>query len=101
MRKSKGKLTGILGTVIIHLIAGIIFHVTCSSVHYRKSYQSNMKLNLPLKQKLRPKKGKDWLKSPATTVEKVLKGDEEMLNIARNLASKPAEKINATDYIEK
>ena len=38
---------------------------------------------------------------PATTVEKILKGDEEMLNIARNLASKSDEKINPADYIDK
>jgi hypothetical protein len=36
-----------------------------------------------------------------TTVEKVLKGDEEMLNIARNLSSKSTEKINPSDYIDK
>jgi hypothetical protein len=35
----------------------------------------------------------------ATSVEKILKGDEEMLNIARNISSKPSEKINKSDYI--
>jgi hypothetical protein len=38
---------------------------------------------------------------PATTVEKILKGDDEMLNIARNLANKSVEKINPADYIDK
>ena len=46
-------------------------------------------------------KMKKIIEVPATSVEKVLKGDEEMLNIARNLSSKPAEKINASDYIDK
>ena len=47
-----------------------------------------------------PKKEKLTELAP-TTVEKVLKGDEEMLNIARNLSGKPDEKINAADYIDK
>lgn len=38
---------------------------------------------------------------PATTIEKILQGDEEMLNIARNLANKPEEKINPSDYVDK
>jgi hypothetical protein len=38
---------------------------------------------------------------PATTVEKILQGDQEMLNIARNLANKGDPKINEADYIDK
>jgi len=41
------------------------------------------------------------IETQATTVEKVLKGDEEMLNIARNLSSRSEEKINPSDYIDK
>jgi hypothetical protein len=49
-----------------------------------------------------PEKKKDKIAELApTTVEKVLKGDEEMLNIARNLSSKSTEKINPSDYIDK
>lgn len=37
---------------------------------------------------------------PASAIENILRGDEDMLNIARNLANKPEEKINPADYID-
>jgi hypothetical protein len=101
MGKSKGKLTGILGTVIIHLIAGIIF-MSLQLSSLQKTMAKEYVVELAPEPKPEPEvKQPKPAESPATTVEKVLKGDEEMLNIARNLASKPAEKINAKDYIDK
>lgn len=38
---------------------------------------------------------------PPTSVENVLHDDAEMLNIARNLASKSEEKIDAKEYVDK
>ena len=38
---------------------------------------------------------------PPTSVENILHDDVEMLNIARNLASKSEEKIDPNDYIDK
>jgi hypothetical protein len=37
---------------------------------------------------------------PATTVERIFQGDDEMLNIARNLANKSVEKIDPAAYID-
>ena len=37
---------------------------------------------------------------PVTRIEKILQGDEEMLNIARNLSNKAEQKINPDDYID-
>jgi hypothetical protein len=37
---------------------------------------------------------------PVTSIEKILQGDNEMLNIARNLASKSEQTINPADYID-
>jgi hypothetical protein len=99
MRKIDGKLTGILGTIIIHLIAGIIF-VSLQLRSLEKKMATNYEVELAPEQVSKPKTEKPADASP-NTVEKVLKGDEEMLNIARNLASKPTEKINPKDYIDK
>jgi outer membrane biosynthesis protein TonB len=99
MRKNKGNLAGILGTIIIHLIAGIIFmSLQLSSLQKALSKEYEVEL-APVPETVIKKE--KIVEVPATSVEKVLKGDEEMLNIARNLSSKPAEKINASDYIDK
>ena len=99
MRKNKGNLAGLLGTLIIHLIAGIIFiSLQLSSIQKAISKQYEVELAPEPETVVKMKK---IIEVPATSVEKVLKGDKEMLNIARNLSSKPAEKINASDYIDK
>ncbi|MCX6326665.1 MAG: hypothetical protein NT144_08485 [Bacteroidia bacterium] len=97
MKKYEGRLIGILGTVIIHLIAGIIF-----MSFQIKSLQRNLSdefevefapvVGSQIKEKL--------IELPATTIERILKGDDEMLNIARNLANKSEEKIDPADYID-
>lgn len=96
MSMNKGKQTGILGTIIVHLIAGIIFmSLQLNSLQKKISRQYEVEI-APAE----PEVKKEEVKQEApTSVEKVLKGDEEMLNIARNLSSKPAEKINKSDYI--
>jgi hypothetical protein len=99
MKKSKGKLTGLLGTLIIHLIAAIIF-LSLQLRSMQKTIASQYEVELVPSVPVVEKKEKPP-EAPATSVEKVLKGDEEMLNIARNLASKPTEKINRQDYIDK
>jgi hypothetical protein len=99
MRKSKGKLTGILGTLIIHLIAGIIF-MSLQLRSLQKTIATEYQVELAPKAEPETKKAK-ITEVPATSVEKVLKGDAEMLNIAKNLSSKPSEKINPSDYIDK
>jgi hypothetical protein len=99
MRKNKGKLAGILGTLIIHLIAGIIF-MSLQLRSLQKTISKEYEVELASKTEPVIKKEK-MIEVPATSVEKVLKGDEEMLNIAKNLSSKPTEKINPSDYIDK
>lgn len=99
MEKNKGKLTGILGTLILHLIAAIIFlSLQLRSLQQKISAQYEIEIAPVTEPEPKKEKAPEVL---ATSVEKVLKGDEEMLNIARNLASKPAEKINAADYVDK
>lgn len=100
MKKIKGSLTGILGTLIIHLIAAIIFlSMQLRSMDKKISTQYEVELAAVPEPVTQVEKPAEAL--PETSVEKVLKNDEEMLNIARNLANKPAEKIDASDYIDK
>jgi hypothetical protein len=103
MRKNKGKLTGILGTLIIHLIAGIIF-MSLQLRSLQKVITAEYQVELaptPVPAAETITKKDKMIEVHATSVEKVLKGDEEMLNIARNLSSKSSEKINPSDYIDK
>jgi hypothetical protein len=99
MRNRKGKLTGILGTVIIHLIAGIVF-MSLQLRSIQKTLSAQYEVELAPQTEALTKKEK-ITEVQATSVEKVLKGDDEMLNIARNLANKSDVKINPSDYIDK
>jgi hypothetical protein len=99
MRNYKGKLAGILGTLILHLVAGIIF-MSLQLISVQKKLSAQYEVELAPQPDVEVKKDKA-IETQATTVEKVLKGDEEMLNIARNLSSRSEEKINPSDYIDK
>ena len=99
MRKYEGRLVGILGAVIIHLVAGIIFMlVQMGSLNineYTKEYQIALE-SIP-----EPDKKDISNELKAISIEQVLGVIDEMLNIARNLANQPDIKINAGDYIDK
>jgi len=98
MRKYDGRLVGILGTVIIHLIVGILFmSFQISSLRKNSSKEFLVEL-IPVED---PQPKPKVVELPATTIERVLKGDQEMLNIARNLSNKSDQNISAADYIEK
>lgn len=98
MRKNEGKVAGILVTVIIHLIAGIIFMLLQIN-SLQRDYTDKFEIEFVPEEKSETKE--KLIELPATTIERILKGDDEMLNIARNLANKPDEKINPADYIDK
>jgi hypothetical protein len=101
MKIDNGKLAGILGTVILHLIAGIIF-ISLQIKALNRVYHEEMivELNTATEEEINEKNEKQE-KPAVATVESILKDDPEMLNIARNLANKSEEKINAADYIDK
>jgi len=93
----EGKLIGILGAVMIHLVAGIIFmSFQIKSLHQNRSDKFTIEfapeIEVAAKEKL--------IELPAVSVEKILQDDPEMLNIARNLANRSDQKINADDYID-
>ena len=98
MKNLRGKLVGILGTVIVHLIAAIIF--MSFQIHSLKIDHSD-EFIVEFSPVDESEKEENLIKLPASAIERILQGDEEMLNIARNLASKPAVKIDPADYINK
>lgn len=75
MRKTKGKQAGILGTLIIHLIAGIIF-MSLQLRSIQKVIAAEYQVELAPEAEPMTKKEK-IIELPAKSVEKVLKGDEE------------------------
>jgi hypothetical protein len=97
MGRNDGKLVGILGTVIIHLIAGIIF--MSFQIRSLQRIDTN-EFEVEFAPAVESEKKEKLIELPATTIEKILNGDDELLNIARNLANKPDEKINPADYID-
>jgi hypothetical protein len=98
MRNKDGRLVGILGTVILHLIAAIIF----MSFQLRSIDKvENEQIIFDFSKTPDPEILKKELELPPTQIEKILRGDEEMLNIARNLSNKSEQKIDASDYIDK
>jgi hypothetical protein len=98
MKKYNGKLVGIFGTLIIHLIAGIIFmSLQINSLNREKSAEYEVVLASEEKTATKSETHKELV--PAS-VERILQDDKEMLNIARNLANKTEEKINPADYID-
>jgi TonB family protein len=99
MAKIEGRVTAILITVIFHLLAGIIFMIvrigSLNIKEYTKQYE--VALLAPPEPELRKVQDQSKLYS----AEQVVKGDNELLNIARNLANQPDIKINKDDYIDK
>jgi hypothetical protein len=85
--------------VIIHLIAAIIF-MTYQISTLQNEMQNIFQVEFVPDIETRSETKEKLVELPATTVEKILKGDEEMLNIARNLANKSEQKINPADYID-
>lgn len=88
---------GILGTVILHLIAGIIF--MSFQIRSLDKDDSDEFVVEFMPEDLSEDKQK-LIELPVTTIERILQGDQEMLNIARNLSNQSEQKINPADYID-
>lgn len=97
MKNYEGKFVGILGTVIFHLIVAIII----MSFQLRSlKIQSRDMFEIEFLAEEKSEEDEQLKEIPVTTIEKILQGDEEMLNIARNLANKADPKVNREDYID-
>jgi len=97
MKDYQGKLVGILGTVIVHLIAAIIF--MSFRIHSLNKIREEFTVEF---EAVQPSEDEEQLiELPASSLESILQGNEELLNIARNLANRPEEQIDPADYIDK
>ena len=99
MKKNEGKIAGILGAVIIHLIAGIIF--MSAQIGTLKLSERTKEYQIALEDISEPVKKITVDNQQGTSIEKIFNGDQDVLNIARNLANQPDLKINAEDYIDR
>jgi len=96
MKDYQGKLVGILGTVIIHLVAAIIF--MSFRIHTLKKIREEFTVEF---EAVQASDEEQLIELPASSLESILQGNEELLNIARNLANRPEEQIDPADYIDK
>jgi hypothetical protein len=99
MKKYDGRLVGILGAVIIHLVAGIIFMIV--QIGSLNTREITREYQIALEDPSEAKKDDNKKAAGSYSVEQVLRGDQELLNIARNLANQPDIKIDRDDYIDK
>jgi hypothetical protein len=100
MKTFQGRLAAVLGTIIIHLLAGILFmSFRISSLH--NEMHDLVEVQYVPEELLQPEIREKTAETPVATVEKVLQDDQEMLNIAKNLANKADPKINKEEYIDK
>ncbi len=100
MKDYKGKIIGILGTVIFHLIAAICFMLLqIRTLNIDLSNEFVIEFAEASPENLQDKE--NLIELPTAGIEQVLEGDEELLNIARNLANKPEVQIDPEDYIDK
>lgn len=100
MRKYQGKIVGILGTVILHLIAGIIFmSFQLHTLKIKQQTVQRFELEMVDEEELKPRE--EPREIPMTSIENIFRDDAEMLNIARNLANRSDVKIDRDAYIDK
>ena len=99
MAKYNNRVVAILVTVIIHLLAAIIFMIVQIGALNTREITRQYELAIqpqPLPEQQHPRE-----QMRSYTVDQVVKGDQELQNIARNLANQPDVKINKDDYIDK
>jgi len=99
VKKYNGKIVGILGTVIIHLVAAIIF-MSFQITGLKTKKNQIIKFEIEFAAIEEKKAAEKPYEPPPTSVENIFHDDVEMLNIARNLSSKSVEKVDAKDYID-
>lgn len=97
MKISEGTFIGIMGTIIVHLIVAIIF--MSFKLHAIKKIETESYIVEFLPSELEEKE-EEKIEMPESSLEKIFEGDENMLNIARNIANKPDIKVDPDEYID-
>jgi TonB family protein len=96
MKRHEGKIVGIIGTIIIHLIAAIIFMSARLSSVYREK-QSEFLVEFQPDQEFK----EDETVEVPVTLEELFRGDDRYTDIIRNIASSEEIEINKEDYIDR
>lgn len=96
MRQHEGKIAGIIGTIIIHLIAAIIFMSAKLTSLYREK-QSEFLVEFQQDMEFI----EDDVVEEPVTLEEVFEGDDRFTDIIRNIANQEDIEINKEDYINK
>ncbi len=96
MKRHEGKIVGISGTIIIHLIVGIIFMSAKLSSIYKEK-QSEFLVEFQPDQEFVEN---DIVETPIT-LEELFEGDERFTDIIRNIASQQDINIDKDDYINR
>jgi len=99
VKKYNGKIVGILGTVIIHLVAAIVF-MSFQLTGLKTKEKQIKKFEIEFAAIEEKKAIEKPVEPPPTSVENIFYDDVEMLNIARNLSSRSEVKVDAKDYID-
>ena len=98
MKRRDGRLVGILGTIIVHLVAAIIF-MSFKLRSVKREIRDEFVVEF-MQTDSPDEDTEDLIELPVTGIEEILRGDEEMLNIARNLANRPDIEIDPAEYID-
>lgn len=96
MRRYEGKLVGILGTIIVHLIGAIIFmSVKLSSVYHEKSSEFLVEFQPETKFV------EDQVVEVPKTLEQLFEEDDRYRDIIRNISNPPDVNIDPEDYVDR
>ena len=98
MKDPRVKMIGILGAIIIHLIMAIIF---MSFRIYGLKRDLTDEFTVEFETVQNELNEEEIIELPASALERILQGDEELMNIARNLANRPEEHIDPSEYIDR
>lgn len=96
MRKYEGRIAGILGTIIIHLIAAlIIISVKLHSLYHEKS--SEFLIEFQPEERF----AEDEIVEVPRTLEEIFRDDDRYMNIVRNIANQPDVQIDPDEYVDR
>jgi len=100
MGDNESRMIGILGTVIIHLIAAVIF-MSFKLQSVKKEIAENIIVEFTGVEENLPEENEQIVSLPYSSLESVFHDDQEILNIARNIANRSEVNINPADYVDK
>lgn len=96
MKKYEGRIAGILGTVIIHLVAALLF----MSVKLHSLYQEK-KSEFLIEFQSEDRFIEDEVVEVPRTLEEIFRDDDRYMDIVRNIADQPEVEIDPDDYVDR